>query len=261
MAPSFKIAINDFLPRFQLPNHRGKGSDLFRHARGKPIALLFLPSDEAECLSFLNAITEGANSLEEQAHVIAMSDRHPEQSAKLAEETEFPFPIVFDESRQIATALGHIREDQPGESYPERAALYLADPNRRLSQVIRPEKIADALPQLLNGLADLQPGSARTAAPSAPVLLVPNALDPEHCERLIRLWETGGNSETGVFRGANRDAGGLIDRTTKSRRDHVVTEHDVAQELAGVIGKRVAADPTLSPVAHDVRATIPGGAT
>lgn len=224
------LGINDFLPRFQLLNHRGKGSDLFRHAIGKMIVVILYKAGDPRAEAILGQVASAAAELDELAHVLAISNQRSEESAAQAERLGIPFPILFDDAGRAAAAFGQAEG---------QIAVFVADPNRRVLRIDRAVEGEDYFKQLAAFLAGRATGPGALIHLAAPVLHVPKALDAEHCRRLIELYDTGGNSPTGVFRDQNRPAGGLIDKTVKVRRDHVVIEPEIAKDLADVIGRRV----------------------
>ena len=235
-----ELEVNDFLPRFQLLNHRGKGSDLFRHALGRPVVILLLPRTDGSCERALEGIAGHSDNLAAKAHVMAFSDREPTKSAELAERFAFPFPILFDDRRLAGRAFGHAEPGRGGvDQYKDSMAVLISDANRRVVRIdrdVRATGYAEDLSSYLDRLCDKRPEIVR---PTAPVLYVPRVLDGAQCRWLIDLHETGGNSPTGVFKSDEREPGGVLDRETKIRRDHVVTEPDVARALQRLIVKRL----------------------
>ena len=70
----------------------------------------------------------------------------------------------------------------------------------------------------------------------APVLVLPNVLEPGLCRRLIDLYEADGGTETGVM----RDEGGVIDYAFKRRKDYTIKDQELCRGLRQRIGRRVA---------------------
>ena len=237
MSLPIEIGLHDFLPRFQLLNHRGRASDLLRHAMGKPIALFFISSQQEIALALLRRIVEAGDPEGGNFHILAVSDRAPEESASLAQQSGFERPILYDEKGQLARAMGHLADGEA--AYPPTSRLYVADSNRRLAGIFPLTAESDVEGILRDCAEKLAPAGSRVVQPTAPILYVRDALDRRDCEGLIRLWHEGGNSETGVFRQDQTQPGGQIDRSTKSRRDHVVTESDVARHIVAVLNRRV----------------------
>jgi predicted 2-oxoglutarate/Fe(II)-dependent dioxygenase YbiX len=73
----------------------------------------------------------------------------------------------------------------------------------------------------------------------APLLVVPDVLDPEQCAELIAVWEQQGHSQTGVESATGGGRTEQLDAQLKRRRDHVVGDPQRSRELATRIGRRV----------------------
>jgi predicted 2-oxoglutarate/Fe(II)-dependent dioxygenase YbiX len=230
------LEINDFLPRFQLLNHRGRVSDLFRHALGKPIFLVFARGPlEAAAPELLTALAGLAAGAEAQALFMMVTERGPEENAALAERFVFPFLILSDNEGQLM-ALLPAAAPAPGEG---RLSVVLTDANRRVLK-IEPEVTGPAqLEALLDGLGKAAPGAAEVVRPIAPVLYVPRVLDRTQCQSLIDLYHSGGSAPTGIKRDAGEQFGGHLDSEIKVRRDHVITDPQQARPLGAIIGKRI----------------------
>jgi predicted 2-oxoglutarate/Fe(II)-dependent dioxygenase YbiX len=79
----------------------------------------------------------------------------------------------------------------------------------------------------------------REITTQAPLLVVPDALDPEQCAELIAVWEQQGHSETGVESSAGGGRAEQRSAQLKRRRDHIVRDPQRSRELASTIGRRV----------------------
>jgi predicted 2-oxoglutarate/Fe(II)-dependent dioxygenase YbiX len=118
---------------------------------------------------------------------------------------------------------------------------FLLDPNLRVRATLPladGARVAADVAELVAELVwdDRRPREITT---QAPVLVVPDVLDPEQCAELIAVWEQEGHSETGV-EAAN--GGGRAEQRNaqlKRRRDHVVGDPQRSRELATRIGRRV----------------------
>ena len=72
----------------------------------------------------------------------------------------------------------------------------------------------------------------------APALVLPNVLTPEHCDRLIRFWETKDKIEGEVV--GTGPEGNKVNRRTKVRSDVFLPEESQeAQELSEVLARRL----------------------
>ncbi|HEX9722827.1 MAG TPA: hypothetical protein VGC53_00935, partial [Vicinamibacteria bacterium] len=79
----------------------------------------------------------------------------------------------------------------------------------------------------------------RVLLAQAPVLFVPRVLEPEVCERLVAVWRTCGNQETGVETSEQGMRTQAIRNELKRRRDHTVTDESLMKMLVRVVGRSV----------------------
>jgi predicted 2-oxoglutarate/Fe(II)-dependent dioxygenase YbiX/peroxiredoxin len=133
-------------------------------------------------------------------------------------------------------------EAQPGEtSAPLRRFWLVIDPMLRIIRRImfRPDQsdIAEAL-----ALLEALPPPAHHAGQEmqAPILLLPNVFEPEFCERLMRLYETAGNEESGFMREIDGKTVYVQDHGHKRRRDHNITDQEIVREARTAFARRVA---------------------
>ena len=192
----------------------------YARAGGEPTLLLFLGENPSESIiKTLSVIAEGSVPL------FAIHNGS-------ADPPDFAIPIFKDEKRAVTTAYRLAEE--------ERAVLYVLDSNLRIlnSVVLRDDiDIKEEVRSILSETdLEIEPIEILT---QAPVLVIPNVLEPAICEFLTQVWENQGNEETGVeqSRGSRRED--TIDRENKSRRDHVVIDEKLMRMLTGTIGRRV----------------------
>ena len=79
----------------------------------------------------------------------------------------------------------------------------------------------------------------REITTQAPLLVVPDVLDPQQCAELIAVWEQQGHSQTGVEAATGGGRAEQHNTQLKRRRDHVVGDPQRSRELATTIGRRV----------------------
>src|SRR5262245_25344092 len=58
----------------------------------------------------------------------------------------------------------------------------------------------------------------------APVLILPNVLEPQLCRRLIELYDADGGSESGVMRNQSDKTVAVLDASFKRRKDYTITD-------------------------------------
>ncbi len=100
--------------------------------------------------------------------------------------------------------------------------------------------------EVLDGTPDTWPDAVRAHLPApeaaaghAPVLLIPNAIDDEFCDRLMRAWEDIGSVETGVELSAEGRRKSALAAELKRRRDVTVTEPALFEEITRRVSGRV----------------------
>lgn len=152
---------------------------------------------------------------------------------------DLPFPVLSDPGFSAARALGLGRGRAAGQHGPSDGLTLIVDPNQRVERRIGQ---GDGGPQAATALAHCQ-ARAATMEPSvvtaqAPVLIIPNLIDRDHCKQLIRAWETGERYEGGV---ANSDVGRNVPvQNVKIRGDVALPDlGPEAQELFAVFRGRL----------------------
>ncbi|MBM3598679.1 MAG: 2OG-Fe(II) oxygenase [Alphaproteobacteria bacterium] len=100
-----------------------------------------------------------------------------------------------------------------------------------------PASHVDALVRLIGELPE--PGTPRTISRQAPVLIVPDVLDPALCRRLIETFEAGTSRESGFMKEAGGRTIGVVDHRRKRRRDVYIDDEGVRADLLQAIGRRI----------------------
>lgn len=89
-------------------------------------------------------------------------------------------------------------------------------------------------------LAALEALATAPAMPDwAPVLMVPNVLEPEFCRTLIDLYDADGGHESGVMREVEGRTKLVLDAAFKVRRDFLVPDGPLAQQLLARLVRRL----------------------
>lgn len=114
----------------------------------------------------------------------------------------------------------------------DEPAVVVLDPNLRVAGVVTGEADPARVLELLAATLHRDPAPVVTA--QAPVLLLPGALPPDWCRRLIDVWH-GGSVATGVERAAGEE----LDDGYKRRRDHTVEDPELMRDISTVVGRRV----------------------
>jgi predicted 2-oxoglutarate/Fe(II)-dependent dioxygenase YbiX len=209
-------------PDLVLASRDGTPTRYYAHAGGRP-ALLVL-ADQA-CVARLHALAEGLTAIGDEHLTV-----HVVGPPALAGH-DLPFPLLQDPDGRAAAAY------RTGGT----PTAFLLDPNLRVRATLPladGARLAADVAELVAELVwdDRRPREITT---QAPLLVVPDVLDPEQCAELIAVWEQQGHRHTGVE--SSTGGGRAEQRNTqlKRRRDHVVGDPRRSRELATTIGRRV----------------------
>lgn len=208
-------------PDFVLPRPDGVGTRFYAVAGGRPAVLAFGPADVA---AGLRAALDGPAAAYVDVDVVAVTRAPVDRGSVTGDMTAFV----------DATGELHARYGADG---PTPMALVL-DQNLRVLGSLALD--GDGSAERVRALVGSIPPTADDVevVGQAPVLLIPGVLDEGWCRRLVTQWETGGNEATGVE--TSREGQRSEVRTAhKERRDHVVTNAALMQELVTTVGRRV----------------------
>lgn len=222
-ARSSPIGIGEAVPWFRAPVLSGASAYTFDTAGGRAVLMLFLGT---------GATGEGAAAL---AAVRARRDLFNDEDACFYGITADPSDA---EAGRIAQRLPGIRffldydltvsrlygaADDEGKAY--RPHWLLVDRTLRVAGLYPLDQGEAAL----DALAAL----ARAAPPQdwAPVITVPNVLEPEMCRQLIALYEADGGEDSGFMRDIEGKTKLVLDPNHKVRRDYMVEDPELARQL------------------------------
>lgn len=209
-------------PDLVLPAADGTPTRYYAQAGGRPALLVFV--DET-CEARLRDLAEGLGASPESwltVHVVG-----PPGVVAL----DLPFPLLQDAEGRAAAAY------RTGGA----ATAFLLDANLRVWAAVPFEdgaEVAARVTELADELAwdDREPREIMTLAP---VLVVPDVLEPERCAELMAVWEREGSTETGVESSAGGRRAEQVSVEHKRRRDHIVSDAQRSRELARIVGRRV----------------------
>ena len=217
-------------PDFVLPSQDGMSTRFYAKAGGRPAALLFCNTDAvAELRHFAEELGDVcADTVALFAVRCDDSTMHPQVSGGRAD----LFPIFADTQGKVRAAYRLEPTD--------KTTLFVLDPNLRVLASLSLQDAGSTARQVMALLNASLPRVAPLEMTSqAPVLLIPNVLDPESCQALIKVWETQGNVATGVEQSRQDRRENAISPDIKRRRDHVVMDKELLRYLSSTIGRRV----------------------
>ncbi|MSO81232.1 MAG: redoxin domain-containing protein, partial [Alphaproteobacteria bacterium] len=222
----------DRVPNLFLPDQRGVVISLADKSRGGPIALLFYPTrrDPAAAAEMQAIGRLAPELLAAGAHLFTIGGDSEADT------------VAFALRSGIGAGV-HACADPEGRaaancSLTGRLAGLVLDPNQRITEVLLPRDgpiVARAAERVR---AWTLPQSF--AAPMhPPILIIPDALEPDFCRYLIEQYELRGNKVSGTQRTVD---GRMVHDTsgeTKRRRDHHVEDAYLMGAIGTRIGRRV----------------------
>lgn len=236
-APDFRFFVGDRAPNFSLPDPSGKLCMLYEETRGHPILLYAIGEPSARARAGLTQLARRQRELCAQAHVLAMVDASAGECGGLSRQLDLRFPLLID----AAGRLGDVFCKAAG--LPSAPALFVLDPNQRLLRVLAPAAEGDLAADALDCLAPIQATSAPILHRRiAPVLIIPNVVSPDLCERLMAIWEADGHEEGAVLSTADGVTADRINYDSKKRLDHKVRDPRLNRELTMLLGPRLATE-------------------
>lgn len=171
------------------------------------------PAAAAAGLARLQAQIEAFAQVETQ--IVGVTGGTPADNQALEKELHLRFPVLSDPQAVLLGAAGRTKDEGP--------FAILVDPIHRIEGVVTEKTPDDQVEQALTwarNRAERQAPSVVSA--QAPVLLLPDVLDPELCRRVMTFWEDGQKIEGAV---ASETAGGnVVKRHTKTRTDVAIPE-------------------------------------
>lgn len=227
--PSFRrLSTGDRLPSFAQSPAEGPALSFDALAGRYQLFGFVMGDDVGDALAALEALSAHPELFDDRHCAVTLVTRHPSKAERRLPGLRF----VTDAQLELARACGAAAVGE-GPAFGRRLWI-LVDPSLH---VLRVENMGDwPLERLIADVAALPPpdrfgGVARPA----PILMLPNVLEPELCERLIGLYTAAGGEASGVVRGHAR----AMDADFKRRRDHTIGEPEVLDRLVNRITRRV----------------------
>lgn len=237
------LSFGEAAPLFNLPDQQ-ENSVILANNAGKPTILIFYAKDEIpECRQITCKFRDLMpiwNELDIQICGISLDP--PQSRQQFARGNSISFSLLSDLNGFVSKQYGVLVENLVNESRVltySRTAILL-DINLRVVRIYSLNNLEIAIDQILTDAKSLLPKeTARHITMQAPVLLIPNVLEPEFCQELIHVWATQGNGESGSMRREGEKTIGVIDYSHKIRRDHFVQDEQLLMRLDRIMQTRV----------------------
>jgi peroxiredoxin/predicted 2-oxoglutarate/Fe(II)-dependent dioxygenase YbiX len=233
--------VGDLLPDIILPKEDGRFVRVSYEMSGGKLLLLFCPDPRlAACRAVLQQFAGRSETLESLAHVFVLTASEPESNREFLGEVPLPFLVLSDLKREVAAALGidHNLAAAQGDGHGA-FSLVLADENRRVMRIDRGLSGPDVAACLLDRLRRLPEPPPRRLGRFAPVLYLPQVLEPTLCRELIAAYEAGDPEVGRAYLHDSRDGNYVVDPSFKVRRDLYVTDRAMLERLRLRLLRRV----------------------
>jgi predicted 2-oxoglutarate/Fe(II)-dependent dioxygenase YbiX len=236
-APAFK----QLMPGDHLPSMRGECGDnpkfAFDTIAGRyQLYGFFLSVDKPEILNALQALASRRDLFDDRhCSFTGVSTRDADRQIPGLANAEPGVRIAWDIDLSMSRACGAVPLDAAeGEPMTVNRKWVLVDPSLHVLRVY--PMLTTPVEEVLADIAALPtPDRFGGVGRPAPVLMLPNVLAPDLCQRLIAAYDTDGGKESGVYR-----AGGhVMDAAFKRRRDFTIEDPKLLSELRWSIARRV----------------------
>ena len=226
------LAVGERLCDLAFLDPKGQPFSLYdHHLYGWPKAIFLANSaagEAAELTLFAGLLRDLGQA---ETHLLAVVRSAPAENAAVIDRLGLSYPVLCDPTGMLHQAAGL---DAAG---PSRTLLF--DPVLRLERIVMTTAATSqaeaAITHVRNRAARFPPVVVNA---QAPVLVVPNVLDPEHCRRLIEFWRTGQKRDNTVAGSGDRLS--RVNPNTKIRSDVIVPDGSPESlELVGAISRRL----------------------
>ena len=241
--PAHDIMVGDRAPDFVLPGPDGKFYQFYERIKGRPVILIFYPGRNSDAWGEVDAFAKQLAEFDDLGiDIFAVNLDTSKDNNKL----QLPFLIWSDSNQKITE---HYLEGAGIEPELRNTInIFLLDANQRVlalktgleaGLVARVHEFYEKMPQ---------PPVSQILSANAPVLLLPNLIDPEMCQDLITLWNQGEHDESKVVSVVGDKEVTRTHTKVKKRRDHRIMNVDLYKMLQRTIGRRIA--PELEKAFH-----------
>ncbi|MDZ8187055.1 MAG: 2OG-Fe(II) oxygenase [Nostoc sp. ChiSLP02] len=151
------------------------------------------------------------------------------------------FKFLWDFERKVSFQYGTCRLKNQGSNELEyRPTIFVLDENLRIIKVLPISATTNPCQEVFEFIQNLPPIAENIpAARQAPVLFIPNVLEPSFCQHLINLYEADGGEDSGFMRQIDGKTVAVYDYEFKKRRDYLVSEPELLKHINNIIMRRV----------------------
>lgn len=224
------LSWGDHAPWFQAAALSGSPTYKFDTVAGRHVLMLFFGSTRVEPSAAALASVARHRALfdDERACFFGITiDPEDAKDGRIAQDLPgIRFFLDFD--RAVSTLYR-----AAGENDRYTPHWLVLDPALRVLGRFAIDRGEDAIALLRTGLATGE------GEQWAPVLRVPDVLEPALCQRLIDLYEQNGGEESGFMRDVDGKTVLMLDPRHKQRRDYMIDDNDLRRQLAVRMNRRL----------------------
>ena len=212
------------------------------HAGRVTLLLFATTAKSADARKRLAAFAEREEAFEEAGvQILVVTGDDSQDGAALVEGLPRGFTLVRDPGFATGKALG-LQTPGPGTAFefgvPDWCALVLDEAGRIELMVDFAPGEAEASAALTHCVARAEAEKPMVITRQPPVLVLPRLISPEHCARLIEIWQGSQRFSGGVANSEGQR--NQVDRSFKVREDIALGDLDApAQELFAIFRKRL----------------------
>jgi len=226
------LSAGDPAPNFELPRVTDGRLVLYgRRTSGRRLCMVFCGTDQNSG-GLVDTLRDGAQRFADaEIAVLLVIRRAVAEDCASAEGDARNFFFLSDPTGAASQAYG-VAEG--------RTAVFLVSPNLRIIEgfeLSRCDGFVDRVVETFRAKAPLMPPVEIDS--QAPVLVVPDVLDPETCRRAIHVFESQGHAPSGFSRMVGDVTKQVVDHNIKKRSDHFVSDKALLAELQGHIARRI----------------------
>ncbi|MDQ4088104.1 MAG: 2OG-Fe(II) oxygenase [Pseudomonadota bacterium] len=235
------LSWGDYAPWFSAAALSGSPTYKFDTVAGRHVLMLLYGSTRhAPCLEALQVVAANRALFDDVNACFFGVTADPEDvnSGRIAQQLPgIRFFLDFD--REVSTLYGALAETE------YRPHWLVLDPTLRVIGAFPLDRGEEAVALLRSAIA-------RHPQAFAPVLVVPNVLEPDLCRHLIKLYEENGGEESGFMREVDGKTVRVLDPNFKQRRDYLIEDAELRQGIVARMRRRL--NPALER-AFQFRAT------
>lgn len=166
-------------------------------------------------------------------------DRSDQSEGRVAESLP-GIRFIWDFDASASRLYGAAPIDSEGPSIALRRLWMIIDPNLRVRAIIPFRDDGSEADEVADYLAALPPVDQYAGTLlQAPVLYLPNVLEPELCRQLVALYEKNGGEESGFMREVNGKTVMTTDYAHKRRSDYTIEDDALRQLLQRKVIRRI----------------------